>query len=219
MFSEEYTKVWYLVSSLPKALTSLPYLLAISQLIPQAKPNKCELLALAVYTLKSWSEFLPRVNTQRFDKSNTFTHASHDHTDIHTDFLPNTQVPNLLLGSFCVVRSLGRSSRMNIWETWLYSLPILLNKNNSHWFLRVEMIHFSPCMNPWSCKQPGIGAGEVVPESLVVILTLETSDLVPWHPRNVEIWSSGGPADVLWPPQSLYHRGGVLTPKLTAKSL
>lgn len=48
MFSEEYTKVWYPVSSLPKALTSLPYLLAISQLIPQAKPNKCELLALAV---------------------------------------------------------------------------------------------------------------------------------------------------------------------------
>lgn len=223
MFSEEYTKVWYLVSSLPKALTSLPYLLAISQLIPQAKPNK-------VWTSCTSSLDLERVDQNSFPElklrglikathSHLDTHASHDHTDIHTDFLPNSQVPNLLLGSFCVVRSLGRSSRMNIWETWLYSLPILLNKNNSHWFLRVEMIHFSPYMNPWSCKQPGIGAGEVVPESLVVILTLETSDLVPWHPRNAEIWSSGGPADVLWPPQSLYHRGGVLTPKLTAKSL
>lgn len=40
MFSKEYTKVWYLVSSLPEAPVSLPSLLITSQLIPQAKSSK-----------------------------------------------------------------------------------------------------------------------------------------------------------------------------------
>lgn len=40
MFSKEYIKIWYLVSSLLEAPTSLPYLLVISQLIPQAKSSK-----------------------------------------------------------------------------------------------------------------------------------------------------------------------------------
>ena len=127
----------------------------------------------------------------------TFTQTS----SLTPEFLPYYLAPLVVWGW------------MKSWETWLSSLPIPANKNNSHWFLNVEMIHFSLCMNPWSCKQPGIGAGEV--------LSLETSNVVFWLPQasqpccDLECWwTSPEPASEVgyWLGSSLPHQWMRLAP-------
>lgn len=137
----------------------------------------------------------PKVSTQRIDKSNV---SKFIRPSSHMAILPFTQTSSLTPEFLAYyLAPLVVWSWMKSWETWLSSLPIPANKNNSHWFLKVEMIHFSLCMNPWSCKQPGIGAGKAVPEALVVILSLETN-VVPWLPQasqqccDLECWWASG---------------------------